>query len=75
MVQSRGFSVPSDDDGGATRWALVPPRARSALAGLEQLMLSHASQMHLLQPVRSLWEAREKRCSELDLPDRQFHCF
>ena len=43
MVQSRGFSVPSDDEGGATRWALVPQRGQSALAGLQQLLLSHAS--------------------------------
>ena len=30
MVQSRAFSVPSDEEGGATRWALVPRRAHSS---------------------------------------------
>ena len=53
MVQSRGFSVPSDDEGDATRWALVPQRRQSARAGLPQLMLSHASAEAREKPVRS----------------------
>ena len=30
MVQSRAFSVPSEEEGGETRWALVPRRAHSS---------------------------------------------
>ena len=55
MMQSRAFSVPWDEEGGATRWALVPRRAHSS-GGHSYSVAAIA----LAGGVERLWEGCER---------------